>query len=129
MIVALVILAILVFIALAGSGPFWLVEAGTGLAGAGAGIVGGIVGLVVAVIVGAVALVIAGIVALVAGPFALVVALVAVIFALVVATIAVAAGLLPIVLPVALVLGVVWLIARRPAPPRDALALPPPQPR
>lgn len=126
---ALIVLAALVFVALASSGPFWVVELGTGLGGAGLGLAGVVAGVFVAVVLGVIGLVVGGIVALMAGPFALVVTVLALLFAAIVTLVALAAGLAPIVIPVALVLAVVWLIARRPASERNALALPPPQPR
>lgn len=115
----LIVIAVIVALLLVGSGPFWIVEVGAGLGGAGMGFAG----VLVAMLATVAALVIGGIVALMAGPFAVVVTVIALLFAVV----ALIAGLAPIVLPVLLVLAVVWMIARRPTPPaQGTLALPPP---
>ena len=124
---ALIVVAVVVFVALLGNGPMWMVEIGAGLGSASIGLLGTVFGILVAIVVGVVGLAIGGIAALVAGPVAIIVTLLALAFAAIVVAVLLLAGLAPILLPLALVLAVVWLLARRPASERSTLALPPPR--
>jgi len=99
-------------------GPFWPFElmlgVGGGMFGLGVGVLGTLFGLLVAAIV-----------ALFTGPVVLIVTLFALLIALIATVFTVALVALPVLLPLALLFGFIWLLARRPSssPP---LALPAP---
>lgn len=124
--VVLGVIALLVLLALAGDGPWWMGEGifrGHGLHVVGDG-VGGVFGAIAGVLGAIVGLVVGGIVLLAVLPLVLL----AVVGGLLLAVLAVGAallfGLAPLLLPVALVIGLVWLVAR--ASRGSAPALPPP---
>ena len=114
--IAGLVLACLLF-AGTGSGP---VAVAGGLAGGVAGMAFGLIGLVVGIVVALLALILAGPVVVLAVLFGLVVAGLALVGVALMLT-------LPVLLPLGLLVGLVWLVARAagtPPPPRPMLPAP-----
>jgi hypothetical protein len=123
---ALILILSLVAVLILANGllPFWWVEVGGGVAGAGIGVLATLFGLAVAAVATVFALLIAAVLAIAAGPVAVGITVVVMIVVGIALVLALLAGLLPLLIPVLLVAGIVWLATRRPASPR-ALPAPP----
>ncbi len=108
--------AVLVALLLGGLGPAWPFALVSGLGGGvmelGLGLVGAVFGVVMGALGAIFGLLMAGIAALLAGPLVLIVVLMSLMIGLVATVFAVALVGLPVLLPLALILGLIWLLAR-----------------